>query len=548
MPKSSLVLVLVAFLLTGLLIPTGASGSDQLWTEPAVVLEPHDGPNGQYASINGDGDLQIDLSSPGLNADAVTVISDLFYVSNEHEGPVAIWFSHAEMDEIDLTIDGQSAQDEDDPVTLEPGQQKSVGVSVDTSTRSPGELVLSEFTIHAMEPSDSSGGGSDGGSSGGSEDIAEGGRADEPINEPEDSSSDLPSGEDEVVFADGIDGSVEFRSLPTESADDLAGPATDTSPRPTIDAAPVPRTLTNDDQTRQTEGGDALVSVGDRLTLTGERSAFTTVDAIQPDGRVLRLIEIDVPPAREESPANVRLVVDRSSFDGTDPTEARIGRFTTEGWHLLDTKVMDADDQQVVLQARTFGFSTFAVFPDPAVSYEWEFADGRTAQAITVEEQFEDPGIQSITLNVTDADGRTSTAEYRVVANDRPSVSIETSASAVPGEPVTLRANVTNVVGNATVTWTFANGETVSGQSVVRSFEAGEHAVTVEVVDEYGASSRSSATLVVGGTANDGQVSIELFQLSLSVEERLIYAAILIFLFIAGLREWGSRGRRVRTR
>lgn len=540
MPKSSVVLVLVAFLLTGLVVPTGAAGTDELWTEPSVVLEPHDGPNGQYASINGDGELEVDLSMPGLNAGAVTVIDDVFYVTNNHEDPVAIWFSHDAMDEVVLSIDGEPAQSSAEAVELGSGERASVGLTVDTSARSPGEIVLSEFTIHAENRSTPADGGSGGGQSGGS-----GGSTGGTADESDDSTA--PSGGDEVVFDDGTDPAVEIRPLPVDDVDELA--ESDGPPRPAIDAARAPRTLDPEDGLLGgPDGANVVANVGDSLTLTGERTLLSSAEAVQPDGRVVRLVEIDVPAERRDSPAYVRLAVDRARLEGTDPTDARIGRHTGDGWQLLETSVVDADDQRVVLQARAPGFSTFAVFADPKVTYRWELPNGQSVNGLAVDQQFDEPGSHEITLTVTDAQGRTATTDYELLVNDQPTVTIEAPESVAPGEPVNLRANVTNEVGNATVTWQFEDGTTVVGPTVDRAFEAGEHVVTVEVEDEYGATSQSTATLVVGESGVDDQISIELFQLSLSVEERLVYAAIILFLFIAGLREWGARGRRSRVR
>lgn len=556
MPKSSVVLVLVAFLLTGLVVPTGAAGTDRLWEEPAVTLEPHDGPNGQYASINDAGEIEVDLSMPGLNAGAITVIDDVFYVTNNHAESVALWFTHAEMDEVVLKIDGKSAQSSTEAVQLASGERESVGLTVDTSSRSAGEIVLSEFTVHVENRSSTPGDGSDGsagdGSPGGPSDSPDESddSADETANETDDSQDRTPSGADEVIFDDGADPSVEVRPLPVDAVDELESTASPGDPpRAAIDAARAPLTLDPQDGfLRDANGANAVISVGDRLTLTGERTTFSSVEAVQRDGRVVRLVDIDVPTERRGSPAYVRLVVDRSSLEGSELTDARVGRHTSDGWQVLETRIIDADDERVVLQARTTGFGTFAVFADPGVSYRWQFADGQSVTGLAIEKQFDEPGRHNVTLTVTDALGRTSTAEYGIIVNDQPSVSIEAPESIAPGEPVTLRANVTNEVGNATVTWQFEDGTTVVGQTVERRFEAGEHVVAVEVADEYGATGRSTATLVVGESGSNDEIRIDLLQLSISVEERLIYAAILIFLLIAGLREWGARRQRTRVR
>lgn len=539
MTKSSVVLALAAVLLLGLVVPTGASGTDQLWAEPAVVLEPHDGPNGGYASIDADGELSVDLSAPGVNAGATTVVEDVFYVTNNDDESVAVWFSHAAMDEVVLSIDGQPAQGAEQQYVLASGEGASVGITVDASTRSPGEVVLSEFTIHADDPSD-------GGSSGGSTATGGAGATSTPVESPD---VPEPSGGDEVVFADGTDPRVEIRPLPAGSVDELsAGADPSTLPRPVVDAALAPRTLDPDDGALQpTDGADGVVEVGRTLTLSAERTVLGDVDAVQPDRRVARAVEVDVPADREGQAAYVRLAVDRASLGDADPTDAYIGRYTADGWQLLETRVVEADAERAVLEARTPGAGRFAVFVEPRVTYTWELPDGRTVEGPTLDERFDRPGRHEVSLTVTDGLGRTASTTYRVLANDRPAVTIERPSSVAPGEPVTLRANVTNEVGNATVTWQFADGSTAVGPTVERAFAEGEHVVRVEVVDEYGAAASESATVPVGSAA-DGRVSVELFQLRLSLPEGLVYVISILLLLVSYGRLLAAPSRRLGVR
>ncbi len=551
MTKSSVVLALVAVLLLGLVVPTGAAGSDQLWAEPSVVLQPHDGPNGQYAAIGGDGNLSVDLSSPGVNAGATTTVDDVFYVNNTDDESVAVWFSHAAMDEVVLSIDGQPAQGAEQQYVLAPGEGASVGVTVDATARSPGEVVLSEFTIHADDPVDDGGDGGAGGS--GTSSTDEPTDDDGPAPTPAaDVSAELPepSGDDEVIFADGTAADAEIRSLPAGSIDELSAGADPSGlPRPVIDAATAPRTLDPDGGTLSPAGdADGLVEAGETLTLAGERTIVGDVDAIQPDRRVARLVEVDVPADRAGSPAYVRLAVDRSSLGDADPTAARIGRHTADGWQLLETRVVEADGERAVLEARTPGFSPFAVFVDPRVTYTWELPDGRTVDGVAVDQRFDRPGVHEVSLTVTDARGRTSSTTYRVLANDRPTVTIEEPGSIAPGEPATLRANVTNEVGNATVTWQFADGSTAVGTTVERALAAGEHVVRVEAVDEYGAAGRDSAALAVGPAADAGRVSVALFHLRLTLPEQLVYLASVLLLLVSFGRLWAERRHRLGVR
>lgn len=550
MSKSPLVLIVVAIMLLGFVAPTGASSGDHLWTDPNVVLAPGTGPGGDYATLNAEGELEVDLSSPGVNAGAMTTIDGVFTVSNEDQDTVGIWFSHNETDEVVLSVDGRSAQEESDPIILSPGEEVPVDLSVDSSSRLPGELVLSEFTIHAENETatetSSGGDGTTTSSSGVVDDTTDDGSVEEDDDLPP------PSGEDEVIYADGPEPAAVFTSLDPSTADEIdAGPGLDRPPRPAIEAVTPPRHL-GSNPVPSADGTDALVSVGDPFVLSADRSQFDTVAAIQPDGEPARVVDVEVPTDRADERAVLRLAVHRDRLNGADPSSARIARHTDGGWQLLSTSVVEADDERVVLEAITPGTSAFAVFSDPAVTYEWRFPDGQTARGSTVTERFESPGSQAVTLTVTDAFGRTATTEYRMLANDRPTVSIDAPSDIGPGDMVELTADVTNEVGEVTVRWQFGDGTVVAGPSIERSFPAGEQTVRVVVTDEYGAQASASATLTVGNVARVSRAAIELAQLGLNLEIRLLITALALMMLLVGLREWAatrptrSRARQVR--
>lgn len=151
---------------------------------------------------------------------------------------------------------------------------------------------------------------------------------------------------------------------------------------------------------------------------------------------------IDVPDGVENSSATIRLRVSRDRLDELDaePTDLRVSRFADGDWRRLDTTVVAEDDEGVVLEAWTPGFSYFAVTavrpPEAAISidptavepgeevtlsatgstaryveivtYEWTVS-GRTIEGETVTVTFDDAGDYRIELTVTDADGMTDT-------------------------------------------------------------------------------------------------------------------------------------------
>ena len=138
-----------------------------------LELEPHDGPNGKYALLNDDGEIEItiDASNPnleghGVNVEAGTTIHDVFTVTYnastiENNTPVKVWLEHgddpdtdiAESDLLTFTSDGQPIEGEHANITLSPNETASVGLSVDSTDAEPG-LVTSNFTIRAEFPTE----------------------------------------------------------------------------------------------------------------------------------------------------------------------------------------------------------------------------------------------------------------------------------------------------------------------------------------------------------------------------------------------------------
>ena len=282
---------------------------------------------------------------------------------------------------------------------------------------------------------------------------------------------------------------------------------------------------------------------------------MNTSYAVDGDRRLVKLVDIPVPPDREEAPATVRIRVAEERFADTDPADARLGRRTEGGWNLLPTTVVGREDGDVILRARTPGFSVFGVFADNDVAFTWRTGN-RTIGGETADVRFDDPGIHRVNLTITDSFGLSNTTTYRVIANDRPTVEIERADGGAidgllpPNETITLRANVTDAVGTATVTWAFADGSTATGRTVERVFERGAHVVSVTAEDEFGATGTDEATLAVGVDPERADARLDVIQWTLGFEGRIVLVAILAALALAGLRWLLARryGREERNR
>ena len=387
-------------------------------------------------------------------------------------------------------------------VSLNPGESTGVDFSFEAGSDDATVTVRagdnsSQRTVTVTTPTASSGGGGGGGAP----------DTDGIGNLGEDGSSNA-----EVVFDDGGDTSeVEVRTVDVRELD--------TDPMEDPDRPPLAVINSEDAETRaddpadgpDAEAFDVLTLVGEPVDLSGERSKIGAAESVSNRDRITQLVDIDVPTGREDQPATVRLRVDRDRLGDVEADRTMIGHRTEEGWELLETRVVDRTEEGVIVEARTPGFSYFAVFSPPNVKYEWELSDGTelegdgTEPCLCTAPTFEEPGLHEVQLTVTDRFGRQSSTTHRVLANDVPEATIEVVDR--DGDQVTLAANVTDEVGATEVTWTFPDGTEVTGQEVTHTLEPGEHEIELHVVDEYGAEAESEHTVAVGPPGSPAAVA-----------------------------------------
>lgn len=136
---------LAAVAVLALAVPTVAfsgGGEDEL--EP-LALQPHDGPNGEYATVV---DGEIELAFDRLSKQSTTTFDDVFSMTATADEPIEVWieFEGAEVyadGDPDARIDAA-----EDALTLQPGDAVNVGVRIETDDDSPD---TDRMTIHAVE-------------------------------------------------------------------------------------------------------------------------------------------------------------------------------------------------------------------------------------------------------------------------------------------------------------------------------------------------------------------------------------------------------------
>jgi hypothetical protein len=156
-------LLLVAVVVAGvLLLPSAAApftgSGDQVHED--LVMQPHAGPNGDYAVMESSGGTGTELalrfgpSNPnvdgdGVNADSVTPVDRVFNITYTGDRSAEVWLE-SNVDGVSFYRDGDptdSLAGSDNSVTLGPNGTLVVGVLVDTRNRQT--LRGDSFTVHA---------------------------------------------------------------------------------------------------------------------------------------------------------------------------------------------------------------------------------------------------------------------------------------------------------------------------------------------------------------------------------------------------------------
>jgi hypothetical protein len=490
------VIAVAVLIAVAVVVPTVAmshGGEDDV--DGTVTLAPADGPNGQYATVD-EGELRVDFDR--LNDDAVTTADDVVNITSTVNETIEVW----------VGVDAGQAvtvYESDDPDAelaanrtrrLAPGESLFVGFEMDSTREVPESARLS---IGISDPE--------------GEDTAEreDSRTDGGPLTAVDRTADAAVGVE--VFLDGREVDPDEVTVTELAEVPTGGP--DGEPEARVDRGTV--LLSEPDGILTAKGTTLVAEPGETVTFTASRSSVRTTPAVDPERRAVSPVDIDAPERFRRQTATVRFRLPRRALADADPTRARVGRLTPSGWQLLPTRVVEAGDRSVVLEARTVGFSVFAVFRAPQVAYTWTLPNGTTVQGSELTTSFEEPGVRTATLTVADAEGRSDRANQQVVVNDEPSVGIAGASNASAGEPTTLRADVTNEFGNTTVTWTLPGGATRTGRTVTDTFGAGD-GVRVAVEDEFGATGTARTVVDAGALqppvaslrAVDGPVAVPL--------------------------------------
>jgi len=141
-------------------------------------------------------------------------------------------------------------------------------------------------------------------------------------------------------------------------------------------------------------------------------------------------------------------------------------------------------------------------------SYSWDFGDETSATGATVNHAYEDDGVYTVTLTVTDDDGATASTDAAKTVLNRPPVALftENETRVKTGEAIQFNASESYDPDGSIVSyfWDFGDnateiyeGENLTDIATHTYAKAGNYTVTLTVTDDDGASSSLSAEKIV---------------------------------------------------
>jgi PKD repeat protein len=138
------------------------------------------------------------------------------------------------------------------------------------------------------------------------------------------------------------------------------------------------------------------------------------------------------------------------------------------------------------------------------VKYAWDLGDGTTGEGPEVTHAWTQEAVYAVTLTVTDDRGAWATAAIRVTVtngdNMGPNAIVDGPGRGLPNEALTFSGERSTDPDGAITEhhWDLGDGTTANTPVVTHAFAAeGEYAVTLIVVDDDGAASQASRTVII---------------------------------------------------
>ena len=166
--RTVITILLVAAAATALAFATGAAvvgGDADTLAEDRLAVQPTDGPNGDYAYLNDDNEITIDISASnenlgpdfeGVNPNGLASAGGVFEITYTADQYARVWIDHPD-ENVTLVANGESIEGRSNNVTLAPNETVAVGLRIDARGAAAGTALNGDdFDIRAeiAEPED----------------------------------------------------------------------------------------------------------------------------------------------------------------------------------------------------------------------------------------------------------------------------------------------------------------------------------------------------------------------------------------------------------
>lgn len=299
-----------------------------------VSLKPADGPNGDYAYLDRNDELVIDISetnqrvsAEGVPAGEVTTLDDVFVAGYNGSQYAEIWITE-DSPAVTFSARGRQIQSQSNAVRLKPNETVSVKLQVDTVGRT--SVNIDDITVHAR------------------------------VAEPTDITSTPTQGSDVTVTSgedDGTQTSVRARSPTADEREvtiqDAGGESVTVEPSSLV-------VDTNEDAVMTLKSISVSVETSQATMTVEDVPAPEIVPGSQ---NVNPVGAIDITETGIISQASLRFSVSESYLTaiGATADELVIFHETENGWTQLSTEVIETRDDVTIIEADTGSFSLFVV-------------------------------------------------------------------------------------------------------------------------------------------------------------------------------------------
>jgi PKD repeat protein len=244
----------------------------------------------------------------------------------------------------------------------------------------------------------------------------------------------------------------------------------------------------------------ALFTETDETVNTDETISFNASDSYDPDGTIVSyswnfgdgttVTGISVQHAySQDGTYTVSLTVtdDDGATDTTNATKTVLNQVPVASF---------TESAETVSSGENIHFDASESYDSDGaiVAYSWDFGDGTTATGITVDHAYDNNGVYTVTLTVTDDDGATDSATAKKNVLNRPPVAsfTENATTVMQNEAIHFDASESYDPDGTIVaySWDFGDGTTATGMIADHAYsEDGTYTVTLTVTDDDGASS-----------------------------------------------------------